>query len=139
MKIVTLEKYYPTPKNYSRKITICSCQCPIVCTTLKEMKVERVMIKYEVEPNKEIHYIPKLRKNQWASYSYWGEFKKVTELPPIFSKLNESDFVVKIGSFTRDGIQMPFICEIQILNTNKYLKLKQSIERKNKLLKIKNI
>jgi len=106
---------------------------------MKKMWIERVMVKYEVEPNRNLNYIPKLKKNQWASHSYWGEFKKIIELPPIFSKLNEDDFDVYTASFTRDGVQMPFIYEIRILNTNKYLKIKITEERRNKLLKIKNI
>jgi hypothetical protein len=121
MKIVTIGNNLYTPKNYSRKGKICSCLCPITyLDTKKVVNIEKVLVKYEVEPNKEsTSYISKLKKNQWSSYQYWGKFKQITELPKIFEKLNEEDFKVKIGSFSRDNIQMPYVSEIEILNVDK--------------------
>lgn len=143
MKINKISSPRTKPKNYSRKGKICSCLCPIIYTEQSKMNqlIERVIIKYEVEPNKETHfsYIPKLKKNQWASYQYWGEFKRIVEIPEIFSKLDEEDYVVNVGSFNRDNIQMPFVTEILILNIEKYKILKTQEERRKKLEKIKNI
>ena len=140
MKIYKSGATLPTPKNFSRKSKICSCLCTL---TLGEdiLNRERVVVKYEVEPNTEIsHFIPKLKKNQWASYEKWGEFKKVVELPKIFEKLDdEKDFYIKIAYFSRDNIQMPLVYEIVITNVTKYQMIKLKDERKNKLLTLKNI
>lgn len=141
MKITTIGNDLSTPKNYSRKGKICSCLCPIYYEKNDTKMSDKTIIKYEVEPNKHTNskFIPKLKKNQWASYQYWGEFKKIVELPQIFSKLDEEDYVVKIGSFSRDNIQMPCVASIVILNVDKYLTIKNKEERKKKLNKIKNI
>jgi len=146
MKIVTIGNNLCTPKNYSRKGKICSCLCPIISGSIgtkrgdvPKLNIERGMVKYEVEPKKESSYIPKLKKNQWATHEYWCTFTKIIELPKIFSKLDEEDYVVKTGTFTRDNIQMPCVAEILIVNVNKYLKIKMIEERRNKLNKIKNI
>lgn len=144
MKIVTIGnnlKYrnFGTPKNYSRKGKICSCLCRIMYDQMLPNKIERVMVKYEVEPKKESSYIPKLKKNQWATYESWGTFTKIIELPKIFSKLDDEDYTIKTGTFTRDNIQMPCVAEILILNVNKYLNIKNREDRRNKLNKIKNI
>lgn len=136
MKIFKIGTNLSKPKNYSRKDKICSCLCPIFFSN----QIERVMVKYEVEPNKQqTNFIPKLKKNQWSTYEYWGEFKQIIQLPDIFSKLNEEDYVIKIGSFLRDNIQMPCISHIDIINTQKYLNIKNKEERRKKLVKIKNI
>jgi len=146
MKIVTIGNNLCTPKNYSRKGKICSCLSPVITGSIgvkrgeePNFKIERVMVKYEVDPNIKSNFIPKLKKNQWATHEYWGNFTKVIELPKIFSKLDEEDYVVKTGTFTRDNIQMPCIAEILIVNVDKYLKIKMIEERRNKLNKIKNI
>lgn len=140
MKITTIGNNLSKPKNYSRKGKICSCLCPIIYGDKSKLYVERAIVKYEVEPKKESSsYIPKLNKNQWATHECWGTFTKTIELPEIFSKLDEEDYVVKTGTFTRDNIQMPCVAEILILNVNKYLNIKNREERKKKLNKIKNI
>jgi hypothetical protein len=134
---------WKTPKNFSRKGKICSCLCPVLRMGDKkffDILIENVIVKYEVEPNQTTSYIHhSLKKNQWSTYEYWGEFKQVIELPEIFSKLDKEDYTIKTGTFTRDNIQMPCVAEILILNIDKYLKIKNREERRNKLNKIKNI
>lgn len=124
------------PRNYSRKNYICSCECPI-CDDGKI--IDRFMVKYEIEPNKNII---KQSKNyghgRWSTYSYWGKFGKVIELPSIINKMNDDEYIVKTGHFTRDNIQVPFICEIEILNIQKYNMLKTQIQRKKKLKNLNN-
>jgi len=130
------------PKNYSRNLLVCICQCII---TNNKIVIDRIMVKYEVEPNKDRisdygTYTPKINKgrNTWSSYQFWGEFKQVLELPQIFYKLEEKDFIIKTGYFTRDCIQMPFIYEIEIVNFQKYNNIKTKDDRRNKLRKIIN-
>jgi hypothetical protein len=124
------------PKNYSRKGYICSCECPIF---IDGKIVDRIMVKYEVEPNKKIDNYnrksPKtnFRYNWQTNYIYWGMFKQVIHLSPIFDKLEKDDFVVKTSTFTRDNIQVPFIYEIQINNIEKYKKIKTMFERRDKI------
>jgi len=141
MKIYKADSNLKKPKNFSRKSKICSCLCPITYEQILPNKTEKVIIKYEVEPNKESsNYISKLKKNQWTTYEHWGELTKIIELPKIFEKLDEEkDFYVKTAYFLRDHIQMPFIYEIVITNFQKYLTIKKKEERRNKLNKIKNI
>ena len=139
MKIYKAGSNLKKPKNFSRKCKICSCLCPITCEQIPN-KIEKVIIKYEVEPNNESsNYIPKLKQNQWSTYEHWGEFKKVIELPKIFEKLDEDDFYIKTAYFLRDHIQIPFVYEIIVTNSKKYLSIKNREERRNKLNKIKNI
>lgn len=126
------------PKNFSRKGKICSCLCRILNGNTGN-NIEKVMVKYEVTPNtNSLSYI-RPKKYTWANHQYWGEFKQIIELPKVFSKLEDEDYTIKIGSFSRDNIQMPYVAEILILNVNKYLKIKNAEERRNKLNKIKNI
>ena len=133
MKIESIGQYLSKPKKYSRNIFICNCECRVYATSVA-LLLDRVMVKYEVEPNKVLHKT-KLKKNNWDS-QYWGKFKQVIELPSVFSKLDEKDFIIKTGFFTRDGVQMPFIHEISILNAQKYLLIKNQEDRKQKLSKI---
>lgn len=139
MKIFKSGATLPTPKNFSRKNKICSCLCTL---TIDEdiLNREKVLIKYEIEPNRSsYHMIPKLKKNQWSTYQAWGEFKKVIELPKIFEKLDEEkDFFIKTAYFLRDNIQMPLVYEIVVTNFSKYQMIKLKDERKNKLLRLKN-
>jgi hypothetical protein len=132
---------YIKPKNFSRKVFICSCQCTVLSRDLTystAVVYENVMVKYEVEPNKDLNYEELLNRKYWSQKISWGKFKKVVELPLIFSKLNEEDFIVYIGHFTRDKVLMPFISKIEILNIEKYNILKIKEQRKDKLKKIKN-
>jgi len=135
MKIESVGHNLEKPKKYSRKLFICTCECRVYSISLV---LDRVMVKYEVEPNKVLSTI-KLKKTQWGSYQYWGQFKQVIELPSVFSKLDEKDFIIKTGFFTRDGVQMPFIHEISILNAQKYLLIKNQEDRKQKLSQINKI
>lgn len=120
------------PKNYSRKECICSCECPI---SNNGKIIDRIMVKYEVEPNKNIYKINNKNKNKFMLF-YWGNFKEVIQLSPIFDKLEDDDFVIKTSYFTRDNIQMPFIYGIEIKNIEKYKMLKLKEERRKKLGKI---
>lgn len=139
MKIYKSIATFSTPKNFSRKNKVCSCLCNMTTIPSTGTFIEKVTIKYEVEPHITSHYInPK--KNEWSSYQTWGDFKKVIELPKIFEKLDdEKDFFIKTAYFLRDNVQMPFIYEIVITNYPKYQMIKVRDQRKNKLLKIKNI
>jgi len=137
MKIKHIGAVHYKPKNFSRKNLICSCLCRLAHNALT---LENVNVKYEIKPSGENHlYVPKLKNNQWATYQHWGYFEKVIELPPVFEKLDEEDYLVKVGSFTRDHIQMPFIYEIQILNSKKYELLKNQLQRRKKLNNLNNI
>lgn len=120
------------PKNFSRKGFICSCLCPVY---FNNKLIDNIMIKYELEKNEYRNtYYPKLKKNQWSTYQYWGKFKKIVELPIYFNNLVKYNY--NIGSFTRDGIQMPFVISIEIEDLDKYLIEKKKVDRKNKLNKI---
>ena len=72
MKIYSSGANLPTPKNYSRKKTICSCECTLTIELFGEVTTlnrEKTSIKYEVEPTQvSYHMEPKLKQNQWASY-----------------------------------------------------------------------
>lgn len=63
MKISNIGNNLSTPKNYSRKGKI--CLCPVFLYKENIVHLERVTVKYEVEPNKETHskYIKKLKKS----------------------------------------------------------------------------
>lgn len=65
-----------------------------------------------------------------------GEFKQVIELPKIFDKLNDDDFEIQIGFFTRDKVEVPFIYGISIVNIQKYQMIKIKEDRMKKLNKI---
>ena len=152
MNISSVGHSLKKPKKYSRNLFICSCECPIYSGNLRIIRyqnygtrkqgipgrpwfLDRVMVKYEVEPNK-VLYRPRLQKNQWGTPQYWASFKQIIELPTIFSRLDEEDFIIRIGYFTRDSVQVPFINEISILNLEKYLMIKNREERRKKLNKI---
>ena len=137
MKIKSVGNNLKKPKKYSRNLFICTCECKIYSTSISHL-LDKAIVKYEVEPNKCLSTY-KLKKTQWGSYQYWGQFKQVIELPPVFSKLDEDDFIIKTGFFERDGVQMPFIHNISILNTKKYLLIKNQEDRRIKLSKINKI
>jgi len=133
--ITHTNNYRNKPKKYSRKSRICSCECPIFDTN--ENILDKIMVKYEVEPNKDLSYVEFLKKKYWTSFSQiWGEFEKVIELSPIFDKLKDTEYTIATGFFTRDKVQMPFISSITV-NSQKYLTLKKQEERKMKLKKLK--
>jgi len=134
MKIKSIGLNLEKPKKYSRKLFICTCECRVYSTSTS-LILDRIIVKYEVEPNKVLSTI-KLKKTQWGNNHYWGQFKQVIELPSIFSKLDESDFIIETGFFKRDGVQMPFIHEISISNAQKYFLIKNQEDRKQKLSKI---
>ena len=122
------------PKNFSRKVFICSCQCPIVGVGNDGGYAN---VKYEVEPNKDMHYVKtKYPTPNWYTPECWGQFKRVIELPPIFSKLNDEDFIVYTGFFMRDNVQMPSISHIEIVNKEKYKIIKLKESRKEKINRI---
>lgn len=137
--------WHSKPKNYSRKITkdgyICSCLCPIRLG-IASIHFDYAMIKYEIEPNKNIarnNSVDKKYKYSYQSYQYSGTFKKLIELPKYFDYLDETDFNYKTGHFTRDGIEVPFVYEIEVVNVEKYNIAKNRCERKKKLNKIINL
>jgi len=140
MRIENHEYVSWKPRNYSRNIKICSCDCPVVPTNASykdKILADWVTVKYEVNPNKNNYpIISKLRKNQWSTRQHWGTFNKVVELPPIFDKLSTGDFIIKTTFFTRDNIQMPVIYEIEIKDFKKYELLKMREERIKKLKKL---
>lgn len=130
-----------TPKNYSKKGTICSCLCFISYDS--KILEKNIKVVYEVEPNKDRVY-SESRHNS-LSYSkintsrdraYWGKYKRIIELPPIFDKLDDKDFTIKTGYFIRDKVEMPYVISIEINNLQKYQMIKTKEERKNKLDKI---
>lgn len=128
------------PKNYSRKGNICSCLTKsYYYGEGKSNFLDFFMVKYEIEFNKDLDSkLIKLKKYQWTSYHpHFGTFKKIIELPKIFSMLDEDEYEVNTGTFTRDGIEVPFIYQILIKNKKKYIKLKTQLERKNKLNNLK--
>jgi hypothetical protein len=128
------------PRNFSRNIKICSCDCPVVppkAFYADKIKGDWITVKYEVNPNKNTYpIIPKLRKNQWSTKQHWGTFNRVVELPPIFDKLSPTDFIVRTTYFTRDNLQMPVIYEIEIKDYKKYQLLKMKEDRMKKLKKL---
>ena len=121
------------PKNFSRKVFICSCQCVISCGS---NALEYVTVKYEVDPNKELHYYAERKKSFWSTPHIWGKIKRIIELPSMFSKLDEEDFIVYTGYFRRDNVDMPFVSNIEIFNIEKYKKIKLQEQRKEKLSKL---
>ena len=124
------------PKNYSRKKYICSCECPIY---FENEQLDKIMVKYEIVPNKENKYIKvnKYNPGRWGtSYAYWGTFKRVVDLS-IVNKMDDEDYIVKTSTFTRDNIQVPFICGIEVLNGQKYESIKIQQQRKGKLKKLR--
>ncbi len=128
--------YSSTPKNFTRKKFNCSCECTIICGNL----IDKFQVKYKVKPNLYNKPIIKYNKAQWASYQHWGEIiKESIELPKLFLKLDKEDFLILDHYFKRDGIQMPFISKINILNEKKYLMLKNQENRKQKLINIKKL
>lgn len=125
------------PKNYSRKNSICSCECPI---RLDGKTIDKFMIKYEIEPDKSIKkIIPNIKSNYGIKYwatgtnTYWGKFKKVVELPEVLNKMENDEYLIKTGHFTRDNIEVPFVYEIEILNIQKYNTTKIQLERNKKI------
>ena len=130
------------PKNYTRNVFICLCECPVYAVGGEDL--DKIMVKYEIEPSKDKSpYNPgKFRTNykyNWQTmYRYWGTFKRVVELSPILNKMNDNEYIIKTSTFTRDNVQVPFIWNIEILNVQKYNLLKVQLQRKGKLKKIIN-
>lgn len=150
MNIQYSNNYSQKPKNYSRKMYICSCQCPIVTFDTNTNKsyniiIDRMMVKYEIEFNTDSKYTPlsKYNKNKYSytntNYQNFGKFKQVIEIPSVFYKLNDDDYVIKVSRFERDGVMVPFISEIEILNIKNYEIIKNQLDRKKKLNKIINL
>ena len=71
------------PKNFSRKVFICSCQCQVSLNGSKGTIIDRVMVKYEIIPNKEFHYEEPRSKHYWSTYEHWGELKKESSPPKL--------------------------------------------------------
>ena len=127
-----------TPLNYSKKGMICSCSCYISDSKYNVLDKE-VMVSYEVEPYKDRLITKyKFKKTTRRNPVYWGSFKQIVELPKIFDKLSDDDFIIKIGTFTRDNIQMPAISSLVIINYTKYQMIKTKEDRRRKLIKISN-
>ena len=120
------------PRKFSRKVFICSCECAVIPNASKNI-LDKVIVKYEIEYDQDFNYSYTPQKSYWGSYQYWGKFKKIVELPKIFEKLNDNEYTIYTGYFTRDNCQMPCIYKIEILNESKYLNLKKQEERKKKL------
>lgn len=125
------------PKKYSRKKYICSCECPVYS---EDLVIDRIMVQYEIMPNKELNKYTKVNQyntGRWGtSYAYWGTFKRVVDLS-IVNKMNDEDYIVKTSTFTRDNVQVPFICGIEVLNGQKYESIKIQHQRKGKLKKLR--
>jgi hypothetical protein len=145
MNIKYSDSYSQKPKNYSRKMFICTCQCPIITFDTNTNKryniiIDNVMVKYEIEFNTKSNYIPvKYNKYSYTNYQNFGKFKQVIEIPSVFYKLNDDDYVIKVSRFERDGVMVPFISEIEILNIKNYEIIKNQLDRKKKLNKIINL
>jgi hypothetical protein len=136
MRIKISDWIHTKPKNYSRKLNECSCLVPIYLkhdTTHSDY----VTIKYKIELNKDKDKIKFSTSLSQYQYRYFGKFKEIIEMPEIFSILSEEDFVIIVSYFTRDGIQVPFVCKIEIENDKKYQQLKNNKVRKQKLNKLK--
>ena len=143
MKLKDFGTNLQTPKNFSRKGNICSCLCRVLLLGTSDFDaiyLNNIQIKYEIIPNKKrknnFWRNTKFGRDQWSTY--YGEFSKIIELPPIFSELDEEDYTIVIGSFKRDQIQMPFVHSVEIENVKKYQILKTKEDRRNKLNKLKN-
>ena len=140
IKNISYGDFSKTPTNYSRKGLICSC-LSIICDVSSNILEKNIKVKYEIEPNinRISNKITKVRKNyKYNSHEYWGNFKCIIELPPIFDKLNDEDFIIRTGYFTRDNIQVPFVVGIEIKNLQKYQMIKTKNDRNKKLNKISN-
>jgi len=125
-----------TPKNYSRKGLICTCLCTIEVDTIVDKKLIKVV--YSVNPTGGDSKPPTTKNGKWKqywnqSYSNWGTFNEIVELPDIFSKLEDDDYIIEISNFKRDHVMMPFIKKIIIVNLSKYNNLKLKLDRKNKI------
>ena len=141
MKVIKVSSSYRKPKNYSRKSLICSCDCPVMYNEEEpRIHLDNIKVKYSVKTIKHSKYTSTKNtytKGRWGTtYSHWGEFDDVVELPEMFSKLNDDEFSVKLSEFTRDNRQMPYICEIEVYNMKKYKTLKIQEQRSKKLKNI---
>ena len=119
-------------RNYSRKKNICTCECSVYSDFTF---IEKIIVKYEIEFNKDLKYKP--IKNTWSTQQYFGEFKKIVELPKFLETFIEGqDYKITTSHFTRDKILVPYVSKIQVENLEKYQTLKKQHQRKNKLKKI---
>ncbi len=148
MNIKYIDGYSQKPKNYSRKMFICTCQCPIMTFDTNTNKkyniiIDNVTVKYEIEFNKDKQFTPvsnySKNKYSYTNYQNFGKFKQVIQIPSVFYKLNDEDYVVKVARFERDGVMVPFISEIEVLNIKNYEIIKNQLDRKKKLNKIINL
>ena len=93
-----------------------------------------------MEFNKDLNYIPrdsKFYKKYWTTRDYFAKFKKVVELPVVISKLLDNEYTIYTGYFTRDNVSVPFIPKIEVVDTERYLALKNQTLRKEKLKRFK--
>ena len=123
------------PKNYKRKNTTCTCLTKIINSN-KCLLSDNIEVKYSIKYNDnnsiKISY-NKVKKNKPDN---WCIFDQVLELPKIFEKLDEEDYIVNVSHFRRDKAKVPFINYIMINNLSKYEMLKTKEDRKQKLTKI---
>ena len=122
--------------NFSRKGTICSCLVTVIDENNKYL--DNATIKYQVEPNKDKIIHKNYKDRLWSEKSMWGKFIKVTELPEVFKNFSKEDIKIEIGYFTRDKILMPYVANIQIVDGKKYRIIKNQLNRRDKLNKIKS-
>ena len=128
------------PKNYTKNGTICSVCCIILDTTGNILERDQKIV-YEVEPDinrVKIDRYRVIKQNNNRHKIYWGVVKQIVELPSIFDKLSDDDFIVNTGYFRRDNVEMPYVTSIEIKNGDKYKILKTKEDRKKKLNKISN-
>jgi hypothetical protein len=122
------------PFKYSRKISkdgfICTCETMIVTKHIND-EITYVVVKYEIEPPKE--------RSKYIKSQYSGTFKKMIEMPDIFSKLDSDDYKVNVSHFMRDGWKVPYPRSIEIINIEKYEFLKLKDDRRKKLINLKNV
>lgn len=99
------------PKNYSKNGSICSVSC-IILDSNRNILDRNQTIVYKVEPNLNRLIYSDSRRTSFSSIkknnrsiAYWGEVKEILELPPIFDKLFNEDFIVNTGYFKRDNLK----------------------------------
>lgn len=124
--------YSSTPKKYSRKGLICTCECFI--TDENSKTIDTGLIRYKVKPCRSSSFFSNTKKNRWGSSPNWGEFEDIVELPELIKKMNKIP-LIQDGYFKRDGVHMPFIHSLILNNdmVNEYLIIKKQVERNKKL------
>jgi len=130
------DSYGGKARKYSRKGFICSCECSIIISIGKTDHItDLIMVKYKIEPTGNV-YIDDWKKYSWSTPTIWAKFKEIIEIPEIFSKMNDDEYIIYTSYFLRDKVQVPFIQNIEILNSDKYLLIKNQELRKKKLKNI---